>query len=255
MLPTVETAAGRRGVGRADDLQLAALHRQADDPRTSRRRPGSRSSTSRTSTTTPSSSASCARSSPRASRAGARSSSPTDWMAEKMYDLGYLQNLDKEAIPNVDREPDPEPAEPVVRPRAQLLGAVAERDDRDHRPQGPGARRHLDQRPLRPQVRGQGHVAHRDARHGAAGDEGRRASIPRTRPTRTGWPRSTRSRRPPTPDRSATSPATTTPTTSPAATSSRRSAGPGTRSSSRPTTRTSSGGCPTRAACSGPTTW
>lgn len=26
----------------------------------------------------------------------------TDWMAEKMYDLGYVQNLDKEAIPNVE---------------------------------------------------------------------------------------------------------------------------------------------------------
>jgi spermidine/putrescine transport system substrate-binding protein len=26
---------------------------------------------------------------------------PTDWMAKKMYDLGYIQNLDKEAIPNV----------------------------------------------------------------------------------------------------------------------------------------------------------
>jgi spermidine/putrescine transport system substrate-binding protein len=26
---------------------------------------------------------------------------PTDWMAEKMYDLGYIQNLDKESIPNV----------------------------------------------------------------------------------------------------------------------------------------------------------
>jgi spermidine/putrescine transport system substrate-binding protein len=26
---------------------------------------------------------------------------PTDWMAEKMYDLGFIQNLDKEAIPNV----------------------------------------------------------------------------------------------------------------------------------------------------------
>src|SRR6185436_21182684 len=25
----------------------------------------------------------------------------TDWMAKKMYDLGYLQNLDKSAIPNV----------------------------------------------------------------------------------------------------------------------------------------------------------
>jgi spermidine/putrescine transport system substrate-binding protein len=26
----------------------------------------------------------------------------TDWMAEKMYDLGYIQNLDKSAIPNVE---------------------------------------------------------------------------------------------------------------------------------------------------------
>ncbi len=27
---------------------------------------------------------------------------PTDWMAAKMYDLGYIQNLDKSAIPNVE---------------------------------------------------------------------------------------------------------------------------------------------------------
>jgi spermidine/putrescine transport system substrate-binding protein len=27
----------------------------------------------------------------------------TDWMAQKMYDLGYLQNLDKAAIPNVEK--------------------------------------------------------------------------------------------------------------------------------------------------------
>jgi spermidine/putrescine transport system substrate-binding protein len=26
----------------------------------------------------------------------------TDWMAEKMYDLGYIQNLDKSALPNVE---------------------------------------------------------------------------------------------------------------------------------------------------------
>ena len=28
---------------------------------------------------------------------------PTDWMAEKMYALGFIQNLDKEAIPNVTK--------------------------------------------------------------------------------------------------------------------------------------------------------
>src|SRR4051794_3213642 len=27
----------------------------------------------------------------------------TDWMAKKMYDLGYVQNLDKAAIPNVEK--------------------------------------------------------------------------------------------------------------------------------------------------------
>ena len=27
----------------------------------------------------------------------------TDWMAKKMYDLGYLQNLDKSALPNVEK--------------------------------------------------------------------------------------------------------------------------------------------------------
>ncbi len=28
---------------------------------------------------------------------------PTDWMAARMYDLGYIQNLDKSAIPNVEK--------------------------------------------------------------------------------------------------------------------------------------------------------
>jgi spermidine/putrescine transport system substrate-binding protein len=31
----------------------------------------------------------------------------TDWMAKKMYDLGYLQNLDKSAIPNVEKNLTP----------------------------------------------------------------------------------------------------------------------------------------------------
>ena len=34
----------------------------------------------------------------------------TDWMAKKMYDLGYLQNLDKAAIPNVEKNLVPDPA-------------------------------------------------------------------------------------------------------------------------------------------------
>src|SRR4051812_17046423 len=31
----------------------------------------------------------------------------TDWMAKKMYDLGYVQNLDKSAIPNVEKNITP----------------------------------------------------------------------------------------------------------------------------------------------------
>ena len=69
------------------------------------------------------------------------------------------------------QEPRPEPREPAVRPQPRLLDAVADRDDRTGGAQGPGARRDLDLRPLRPPVRGQGRDADRDARHRAAGDE------------------------------------------------------------------------------------
>ena len=43
--------------------------------------------------------------------------------------------------PERRKEPVAEPAAPAVRPQPRLHGAVAERDDRDHRQQGPGARR------------------------------------------------------------------------------------------------------------------
>ena len=68
---------------------------------------------------------------------------------------------------------------------------------------GRGRRHHLGQRPLRPQVQGPGDGARRDARHRAAGDEGRRRRHGRRRPRRTGWRRSTRSARPSTRARSA----------------------------------------------------
>jgi spermidine/putrescine transport system substrate-binding protein len=41
---------------------------------------------------------------------------PTDWMAEKMYDLGYIQNLDKSAIPNVTENLIPNLASPPFDP-------------------------------------------------------------------------------------------------------------------------------------------
>ena len=83
--------------------------------------------------------------------------------------------------------------QPAVRPRPRLLGAVAERDDGliVHKDLAPG--RDLDQRPVRPQVQGQGRDADRDARHGAAGDEVRGRRPRRRRPSRTGSTRSTRS--------------------------------------------------------------
>ena len=47
-------------------------------------------------------------------------------MANKMYDLGYLQNFDQTAIADGRGEPDPEPAAPVVRPEPRVLAAVAD---------------------------------------------------------------------------------------------------------------------------------
>ena len=40
----------------------------------------------------------------------------TDWMAKKMYDLGYLQNLDKSAIPNVEKNLTPTLQHPTFDP-------------------------------------------------------------------------------------------------------------------------------------------
>ena len=80
----------------------------------------------------------------------------TDWMASKMHELGYLQNLDKSAIPNVEKNLVAHAPEPRVRPEPRLHGALAERDDRAHRPHRPGARHQVDLRHLRPQVQGQG---------------------------------------------------------------------------------------------------
>jgi spermidine/putrescine transport system substrate-binding protein len=40
----------------------------------------------------------------------------TDWMAKKMYDLGYLQNLDKSAIPNVEKNLEPNLQHPAFDP-------------------------------------------------------------------------------------------------------------------------------------------
>ena len=44
----------------------------------------------------------------------------TDWMAARMIDLGWIQQLDASKIPNVPREPDQAAAQPAVGPRPHL---------------------------------------------------------------------------------------------------------------------------------------
>ena len=51
----------------------------------------------------------------------------TDWMANKMHELGYLQNFDKSAMPNDDKNLVPSLQQPDVRPQPRLLDAVADR--------------------------------------------------------------------------------------------------------------------------------
>ena len=169
---------GRVGqaVRRADDLQLAALHRQGRRSPTSRTRPGSRSSTSRTSTTTPSSSARCSRSSTRASRAAARSSSsPTGWRTRCTSSATCRTSTSRRCrtttrtSSRASRHPPFDPNRDYSMPwQSGMTGIIVRKD------LAPDVT--LDLRPVRPAVQGQGRDADRDARHGAAGDEVRRAS-------------------------------------------------------------------------------
>ena len=43
----------------------------------------------------------------------------TDWMVAKMHELGYLQNLDKPALPNVEKNLS-KPPQPLVRPEPRI---------------------------------------------------------------------------------------------------------------------------------------
>ncbi len=145
----------------------------------------------------------------------------TDWMAKKMYDLGYLQNFDKKAVAPAMANLRADLAHPVDRPESRLLAALADRHDRPRRQHGGGAEREVDQRPLRPQYKGKVEmltemrdtvplVMKADGVDPADRDQ-----------SRTGSTRSTRSARRPSPVRSASSPATTTRRISPTATPSR----------------------------------
>ena len=71
----------------------------------------------------------------------------TDYMAKIMRDLGYLQNLDKSAIPNVEENLLAEPRGPRLRPGPGVLGPVAERVHGDHHQHRPRAGDRLDRGP------------------------------------------------------------------------------------------------------------
>ena len=111
------------------------------------------------------------------------------------------------------QEPPAEPREPRLRPRAQVLRAVADRNDRAHGQRRKGAGCKSGQRHLRPEVQGQDHRAHRVARHDPAAAQGRTGSIPRKPPPKNGLLQSRSCRTPSTPASCAASPATTTPRT------------------------------------------
>ena len=92
------------GRGRADDLELARLHRPGQE-RLDRRVRGadraSRSSTSRTSTTTPQFFGKVQPLLDQGESGGRDIFVVTDWMAKQMYDLGYLQEIDHDDLPTV----------------------------------------------------------------------------------------------------------------------------------------------------------
>ena len=49
----------------------------------------------------------------------------TDWLCDRMKRLGYVQKLDKSAMPNVVKNIEPRGREPGLRPQPRVLGAVA----------------------------------------------------------------------------------------------------------------------------------
>ena len=75
----------------------------------------------------------------------------TDWMAKKMHDLGYVQNLDPAGIPNVEKNLRRQPQERQLRPGPQVLASRGRAGMTGlivNTAAGPG--RPLDQRPVRP---------------------------------------------------------------------------------------------------------
>ena len=152
----------------------------------SRRSTGRRSSTSRRSTTTTSSSARCASSTPAATRADVTCTWSPTGSVPAMERLGYVQKFDKSQMPNAVKNIEPAVASPDFDPKREVsmpwqsgqVGLV-------YRSDKTGGELTSRQRPVRPEVQGQGHHAHRDARHrglGAARATGRSRRTPTSTP-------------------------------------------------------------------------
>ena len=100
----------------------------------------------------------------------------TDWMAARMIGLGWIQPLDHTKIPNVARQPDPAAANRPGTPTRDYT-PLAERADR-HRLQRRSKTEEVksfDRAAHPPRPQGQGHAAHRDARHDGLHAQDRRA--------------------------------------------------------------------------------
>ena len=141
----------------------------------------------------------------------------TSGVPGRMIELGYVEKLDKSAIPNAVNLQDAL-AHPVLRPGARVHDALAGGHDRDRlRPHEDRRGDHLSRAGLhRPEAQGQGHLPDGDARYGRARDAAERRRSDRGDRRRLRPARSRRSRPPSTPARCASSPATSTPRCSPA---------------------------------------
>ena len=111
----------------------------------------------------------------------------TDWMAKRMYDLGYLQQIDHADLPTVFQNILPQSREPELRTpaassrfpgRAAMTGIWV---DTSKAPEIHSVNDLFD-----PKYKGKVTMLDRDARHRPAGHAEPRGSTRRTRPRRTG---------------------------------------------------------------------
>ena len=173
--------------------------------RPSRSRPASRSTTPRTTTTTTSSTP---RSRPLlegGKDTGRDVWCSTDWMVARLIRQGYVQKLDLANIPNAD-EPRCRRSRTSSSTRAGVYSLPWQSGFAGiaYNLKATGGKKieTIDPAAHRPGPQGQGHAAHRDARHRRPRDDGAGQGHLERSPTPTSRPRSTCSSRPRTPARS-----------------------------------------------------